>query len=162
PGPQDFEDPYDPNRERFVGDDEPTYSAAHLKYLRERAVDPAVAWREGVRSLSESGARAAVGSGNFVGTALGFFYPGADPPSVRVQLDDREHNEGKTRAPWGVTPPPFVPTTVTVETEEPLVIVEAPAKALAMVSNGFPNTIGCGGVNAGIFEKGSDTLQPGV
>ena len=74
-------------------------------------------------------------------------------PYTRLQLDDRERNEGKTRCPPGVTPPPYIPSSAQESGDEALFVVEAPPKALAMASNGYPNTIGCGGIYAGIFEK---------
>lgn len=136
------------------------FAPQHLEYMGVRAIDPEVAWREGVRSLDEADARRHSHCSNFVGGGLGFPYGRVPISYTRVQLDDRERNDGKTRCPPGVTPPPFIPSTVDDASDEPLFVVEAPAKALSMISNGFPNTIACGGVDAGIFEKGSDEIQP--
>jgi putative DNA primase/helicase len=95
-----------------------------------------------------------------LGTGLAFPYGRVSAlPYARVQLHDRVNNKGKTRARAGVTPPPFIPETVDMQSCEPLFIVEAPPKALSMASNGFPNTIGCGGVSAGFFVKGSSKIQ---
>ena len=142
-----------------TGRPNPGYAPHHLKYLVDRAIDPTLAWREGVRSLDEADARKFTRCFNIEGGALGFAYGRIGYPYCRAQLDDREKNKGKTRAIPGVTPPPYIPDSVDEAGDAPLLIVEAPAKALAMASNGFPNTIGCGGVDAGIFEKGCNTLQ---
>jgi len=138
---------------------EPPFAPQHRQYLLDRAVDLDLAWREGVRSLTEDEAQLSVGNNRITGTALGFFYGRVPSQYARVQLDDREGNGKKTCAPAGVTPPPYIPSTVSELGAEPLFVVEAPAKALAMASNGFPNTIGCGGIYAGIFEKGTCKFQ---
>lgn len=132
----------------------------HLEYLTERAVDPELAWREGVRSLDEGQVRAAVRNPSLVGGGLAFPYAFVESAYTRVQLDDRERNSKKAVTPSGVTPPPYVVSTTTEDVGEPLFVVEAPAKALALASAGFTNVVGCGGVNAGVFEKGSSKLQP--
>jgi P4 family phage/plasmid primase-like protien len=136
------------------------FEPQHLEYMRARAIEPALAWTEGVRSLDETDARRHSGCTNFVGGGLAFAYGRVPVPYTRVQLDDRVRNEGKTRCPPGVTPPPYIPSTVDKQRDEPLVLVEAPAKALALVNHGFPNTIGCAGVDAGFFAKGTDEVQP--
>ncbi|MCC6653484.1 MAG: DUF3854 domain-containing protein [Candidatus Eisenbacteria bacterium] len=132
----------------------------HVEYLTERAVDPELAWREGVRSLDEGQVRAAVRNQGVVGGGLAFPYAFVESAYTRVQLDERERNGKKAVTPSGVTPPPYVVSTTTEDVGEPLFVVEAPAKALALASAGFTNVVGCGGVNAGVFEKGTSKLQP--
>lgn len=130
----------------------------HIEYLRARGVNVDLAWAEGVRSLNDSGIKRFTGC-TVTGTGLAFAYGRLSTAYTRVQLDDRANNEGKTRAPAGVTPPPYIPASVTEDVTTRLFIVEAPAKALSMVSNGFPDTIGLGGVDAGFFAKGSTKIQ---
>lgn len=138
---------------RFVPQDE--------KYLTDRAVDLEVAWAQKVRSGTEAQIRAYLRRSDVVGGGLCIWYPQQEPPYLRVQLHDRgpANKYAKTLALKGFSPPPYIPTTVTTNVDDPLLFVEAPMKALAMVSNGFPCTIGCGGVNAGFFEKGERIPQ---
>lgn len=138
---------------RFVLQDE--------KYLTDRAVDLEVAWQQKVRSGTEAQIRMHLRRTNIVGGGLCIWYPQQEPTYLRVQLHDRgaANSYAKTLALKGFTPPPYIPTTVTTNVEDPLYFVEAPMKALAMVSTGFPCTIGCGGVNAGFFEKGERLPQ---
>lgn len=130
-------------------------------YLIDRAVDLEVAWAQKVRSGTEAQIRMHLRRSNIVGGGLCIWYPQQEPTYLRVQLHDRgpANSYAKTLALKGFTPPPYIPTTVTTNVEDPLYIVEAPMKALAMVSHGFPCTIGCGGVNAGFFEKGERLPQ---
>jgi P4 family phage/plasmid primase-like protien len=132
---------------------------SHVDYLQKRAIDVELAWAENVRSVDARKIREYTGA-TVVGTGLAFLYRLTDPVYIRVQLDDREANEGKTRCPAGVCPGPFLPSTVIEGDDSPIIIVEAPAKALAMASNGFTQTIGAAGVSAGVFEKGSRKIQP--
>lgn len=131
------------------------------KYLTERAVDLEVAWQQRVRSGTEAEVRMHLRRSDVVGGGLCIWYPQQEPTYLRVQLHDRgaANNYAKTLALKGFSPPPYVPTTVTTSVDDPLLIVEAPMKALAMVSNGFPCTIGLAGVNAGFFEKGERLPQ---
>jgi P4 family phage/plasmid primase-like protien len=138
----------------------PRFTEVHLAYLRERAIDPELAWREGVRSLDEAEVRRVAHNQKVRGDGLAFAYADVEVAYTRVQLDARERNGKKTVSPPGVTPPPYVVSTTTEDLNEPLFIVEAPAKALSLASNGFTDVIGCGGVNAGVFEKGTSRLQP--
>jgi putative DNA primase/helicase len=137
----------------------PAYTELHRRYLTDRAIDLDLAWREGVRSLSEEDARRYSRCNDIVGTALGLPYGFVDDPYMRVQLDDRERNSGKTRALPGVTPPPYILMTTTKDAASPLFVVEAPPKALSMASAGFADVIGLGGVNAGCFIRGSREFQ---
>lgn len=138
---------------RFLPQDE--------KYLADRAVDLEIAWQQRTRSGTEAQVRNYLHRSNVAGGGLCIFYPQQEPPYLRVQLHDRgaANSYAKTLALKGVTPPPYIPTTVTMNVEDPLYIVEAPMKALAMVSNGFPCTVGCSGVNAGFFAKGERLPQ---
>ncbi len=138
---------------RFVPQDE--------KYLTDRAVDLDVAWQQKVRSGTEAQIRMHLRRSDIVGGGLCIWYPRQEPPYLRVQLHDRgpANKYAKTLALKGFSPPPYIPTTVTTNVDDPLLFVEAPMKALAMASNGFPCTIGCGGVNAGFFEKGERIPQ---
>ena len=135
------------------------FMRVHIDYMKQRAIDPTVAWSEGTRSVDSAQIQQFVGA-KVQGTGLAFAYSSVDEPYTRVQLDDRTGNKGKTRAPRGRVPPPYIPTTVDQCSDSTLFVVEAPAKALAMVSNGFADCIGAAGVDAGLLEKGSRKLQP--
>src|SRR5262249_36569308 len=113
----------------------PAFVAQDEKYLTDRSVDLERAWREGVRSVDEGKARELTRCPNILGGGLCFAYRGRS--YYRVQLHDRAGNGGtKTRAIPGVTPPPYVISTTTTNEDSPLYVVEAPAKALALASNG--------------------------
>lgn len=142
-------------------DREPRFAPQDEKYLTDRAVDLQLAWQQKARSGTEAQIRMHLRRHDIVGGGFCIWYPQQEPPYLRVQLHDRgaANHYAKTLALKGVLPPPYIPTTVTTDVADPLFIVEAPMKALAMVSNGFPCTIGCGGVNAGFFAKGERIPQ---
>jgi P4 family phage/plasmid primase-like protien len=139
--------------QRFAPQDE--------KYLTDRAVNLDVAWEQKVRSGTEAEVRMHLRRPDVVGGGLCIWYPQQEPTYLRVQLHDRgaANNYAKTLALKGFSPPPYIPTTVSTNADDPLYIVEAPMKALAMVSNGFSCTVGLAGVNAGFFEKGERLPQ---
>lgn len=142
-------------------DHEPRFEPQDEKYLTDRAVDLELAWQQKARSGTEAQIRMHLRRSDIVGGGLCIWYPQQEPPYLRVQLHDRgpANHYAKTLALKGFSPPPYIPTTVTTDVADPLFIVEAPMKALAMISNGFPCSIGCGGVNAGFFAKGERTPQ---
>jgi hypothetical protein len=127
----------------------------HVAYLGDRSINPEVGWREGVRSGDAADVYRGTGC-TVVGTAPLVGYDGG---YTLAQLDDRANNEGKTRARAGVTPPPFIPSTVSLDGDEPLIIVEGPLKALALVSNGFRNAVGACGVTGGILVPKQRVIQ---
>lgn len=144
--------------------DERRFHPQDEKYLTDRGVDLELAWQQRVRSGTEAEVRMHLRRSDVVGGGLCIWYPQQEPTYLRVQLHDRgaANSYAKTLALKGFSPPPYVPTTVTTSMDDPLSIVEAPMKALAMISNGFPSTIGLAGVNAGFFEKGERLPQGGL
>lgn len=130
----------------------------HLEYLKERAIDPALAWREGVRSLDEAEVHCAMKNPLVIGGGLAFSYDVRGLPIelhargyARVYLDDRVNNQAKALIPAGGVYPYIVSSTTTGG--EPVYICEAPPKALALASAGYPDVIALGGVDGGFFEK---------
>ena len=142
-------------------DREPRFVPQDEKYLTDRAVDLELARLQKARSGTEAEIRMYLRRSDVVGGGLCIWYPQQEPPYLRVQLHDRgaANSYARTLALKGVSPPPYIPTTVTTDVDDPLFLVEAPMKALAMISNGFACTIGCGGVNAGFFDKGQRIPQ---
>lgn len=104
------------------------------KYLTDRAVDLDIAWQQRVRSGTEAEVRMHLRRSDVVGGGLCIWYPQQEPTYLRVQLHDRgaANNYAKTLALKGFSPPPYIPTTVTTSVDDPLYIVEAPMKALAL------------------------------
>jgi DNA polymerase-1 len=113
----------------------------HAKYLRDRAIDVDVAIRNGVYSADAAGVAAALGRESAPGPGLVFPYP-LRGKYVRVRTDDAGY-----LCPAGKSVELYIPTDVhalaTCLTQ--LLIVESPAKALALLGVGLP-AVGLGGV----------------
>lgn len=129
-------------------------------YLSKRSVDLALAYKEGVHSCDEGEIAQLLGNPVIKGGGLVQAYKNPRPPEwkdkayYRVTFRDREANGHKTESSGSPAPAYFLSTTTT-SAASPLFIVESPIKALALASNGYPDAIGLGGVDAGFFVAGT-------
>ena len=122
----------------------------HVAYFAERAVSAALAIRAGARSVDCAEAAKALGRPEptaFPGILLP--YPNA-PTYARVRFDD---GPDRYLAPGRVDVPIYIPPPGIDAPLQPMVVVEAPVKALALAGLGW-FSIGLGGVSS-TLEKGS-------
>ncbi len=141
-----------------------------LDYLVQRAVDPDLAWKEGLRSMTEAEVHHWTGNVLVQGGGLCQPYQPPLPPPwanankgyVRIQLRERDQNGGrKTDVPSGPVPLYFT-SAAAVPSMDPIYVSESPIKALAIASAGYPHSVGLGGVDAGFFVTGTQgtKMQP--
>ncbi len=148
---------------QFVGRD---FAPQHLEYLRARAISVDVARANGLFSASKTEVAPLVGKKWMKSGGLAIPYrtrPDEKNPYYRVRLDtpiEREDGEKqRTAVPsfedGGPVRPyvaPTFPDHILSDTSREIVFVEAPPKALALLSVDIP-AIGLGGVNAGGHDK---------
>lgn len=135
---------------RSVGPTKNILSERHRTYLSERAVDPDLAaYAAGLKTVSaEDGARS-LGLGRPL-SSEGLLVPYPNVPDyVRVRLDD-----GRYLVPAMREVPIYIPTQCEREGARPLVVVEGPVKALALVEHGL-NPIALGGVATTLAKDGT-------
>ena len=140
-----------------------------LDYLVKRAVDPALAASEGLKSVDEAEVHRMTKNPLVVGGGICQAYRAPLPkpwepgvkPYVRIQLRDREANGRKTDTPSGPVPLYFS-SAAAKPSMDPFFISESPIKALSIASAGYACSAGLGGVSAGFFEPRSKmtVLQP--
>jgi hypothetical protein len=134
----------------------------HLRVFAERGIPEALAHAYHLRSFSEQQMREFLERRDLHGTALYIPPCGADSYTPRLRLDDPASNGGaRYLTKKGAEVVPFVLRGVQPGSD-PVYVVEAPLKAIAMEAHGFPSTVGLGGVSAGAFKKGSDDLRPEI
>lgn len=123
-----------------------TLTPEHAKYFRARAVSPDFAMACGARSVSADEAELLLGYPlKERQPGIAFNYPAVTPPFTRVRLDD-----GAYLTPRGQEIPIFIPLGMD-HTNERLVVVEGPAKAMALAEAGFM-AAGLGGVTTCLTE----------
>ena len=139
------------------------FDPLHEQRLRDRAIDPAVAYREGTRSCDERQIHNLLGNPSLHGSGLVYAYNFIQPCYYRVFLDDRVRNKSKVTASGGRGVFPFFMSDVSPDCTE-WQIHESPEKAMAAYCAGFKGVLGLGGVSAGLLTKGEPgkppTLQP--
>ncbi len=128
------------------------FTPEHERYLIARGVDLALAARAGLHGVDGAEAARLVGrSRPFACGGLAIPYPQIAPPYVRVRLDDPGCAGGmRYVVPAGRPVPLYVPEGL--PTIEPLVIVESPIKALALLSAGIA-AVGLGGTGTTLAAK---------
>ena len=128
------------------------FTPEHEQYLVERGVDLALAERAGLRSVDGAEAASLLGrSRAFACGGLAIPYPGTTPPYVRVRLDDpKAAGDMRYVVPAGRPVPLYLPEELPAI--EPLVVVESPIKALALVSAGIA-AVGLGGTGTTLVTK---------
>jgi P4 family phage/plasmid primase-like protien len=139
------------------------FEPLHLARMKSRAIDLALAYREGARSVDEVEIEQRVRV-PVKGHGLCYDYNHLEHAEscrryARVHLDDPSTNGKKVVCPPRVTPPPFFMTTA-VSHSGPWVIVESAEKALSLASNGVGEAVGLAGVDAGLLSSGTLELQP--
>lgn len=132
------------------------FEPQHEKRLRDRAVDPAVAYREGARSCDDQQIQRLLGNPSLHGSGLVYAYNFVEPSYYRVFLDDRERNKSKVTASGGRGVFPYFLSDASTNWTE-WQIHESPEKAMAAYCVGFRGVLGLGGVSAGLLTK----VQPG-
>lgn len=136
-----------------------TYAKRHREVLAKRGVPEDLARSYFLRSCGEKQVREGLGRRSFIGSALKIPSTG-DGSCPRYRVDEPEKNGGaRYLTPAGREIGPFVLRTVSVDSDEPIFVVEAPLKALSMCAFGFESTVGLGGVDAGAFAKGKRELH---
>ena len=128
------------------------FTPEHERYLVERGVDVTLAERAGLRSVDGAEAARLVGrSRAFACGGLVIPYPGTTPPYTRARLDDpTAAGDMRYVVPAGRPVPLYMPGALPAI--EPLVVVESPIKALALVSAGFA-AVGLGGTGTTLVTK---------
>lgn len=128
----------------------PILSSNHVDVLKTRAIDMQVAGLVGLATVDANQGAQLLGRTDVLASGgLAISYPGTNPPYVRVRMDA---GDARYLAPEGVEVPVYVPFgTVAAGTGE-LFVVEAPLKALSLVSLGL-DAVGVSGVST-TLEKG--------
>ena len=118
-------------------------SPAHVEYLSQRAVPVALAERASLRTVDGERAARLVGFARSLPcTALAIPYPDVTPAYVRLRLDEPECLGGaRYLAPKDRPVPLYVPPG---DDAQPLLVVESPIKALALMAAGY-TAVGLGG-----------------
>ncbi len=124
----------------------------HVAYLTARAVPSALAIEAGLISVDGSTAAHLLNRTRALSCGgLAIPYPAHDKGYCRVRLDE-PHDGAKFLAPAGREVPIYCPPVRSVGTDEPLVVVEGPIKALALVAHGL-NAVGLGGTGTTLATK---------
>lgn len=136
-----------------------TFSPAAEAYLRARAVDGQMAWRCGVRGVTEGDLQTMWPEARLYGEGLLVVSRSGRrvehrravllEPSRNLDADERPrkaHSDGDV--------PPFFAWTEDAGSNDPLYVVESPVKAMALAGAGLKNAMGLGGVDAGAFRRG--------
>jgi predicted P-loop ATPase len=132
---------------------------SHLNYLRERAIPVELANQAGIHFVTEkSRARYA----ELLGTSIpcdALYIPYINGVGTRtywrLRLLDPSENGPKALAPASISPPPYIPTTLTTGAQwaptVPRFFVESAQKALALLAIGY-TAIGLAGVSVGFHD----------
>lgn len=125
------------------------FSPHHMQVLLDRAVDPQRAADAGLRTVDAPTTAQLLGRSDVLPSGgLAIPYPGMTSTYTRVRMDA---GDARYLAPEGVEVPVYVPPRTDAGGTGTLLVVEAPLKALAIMSLG-QDAVGLGGV--------STTLEP--
>lgn len=128
----------------------PTLSSEHIAILTARAIDMQVAWLVGLATVDAGQGAQLLGRTDVLASAgIAIPYPASNPPYVRVRMDA---GDARYLAPASVEVPVYVPGVIDAAGSGQLFVVEAPLKALSLVSAGW-DAVGLGGVST-TLEKG--------
>lgn len=137
------------------------FEPQHEKRLDDRAIDLALAYREGTRSCDEQQIQSLLGNPSLHGSGLVYAYNFVQPCYYRVYLDDRVRNKSKVTASGGRGVFPYFMSDASPGCAQ-WQIHESPEKAMAAYCAGFKGVVGLGGVAAGLLTKGEAGKPPSL